>query len=1176
TFHVKKSPGTVISNAYGSTYLVPIQILGLPSDANITDLDISLDIDHELVNQLQITLWNPYGTKATVIPFNSCAGTNGYPANINATLNDEAYNIAVFNSTNQKVPAPYTCTTANPGVGSFNQGHMKPAGDFLKAFDGDGVNSFVGKDICFTVSGSATANEINVSTNQMTNFQVQQFITKANLSTGDKFFLQYSNASGSPLGDLNVGSFYLFQVVNATTVEFLEVLGTSLTSLSTGSHMFCLSGSWYLQVTDNAPLAGGKINSVELHIEYVTPTGLKPHVSDNTEACGLDVTWQDLGTPEKCGDNTFINRRWRVEDKFGNNTSCIQRVYFNDDTPLVVQFPCDVTINCENLDDLDATGDVIHNGDCELVGIEHVDHVLVTTDACYKILRQWIVKDWCKYAADGNADYNTTSIDINTEEITFTTAINALVNARNLGVGDRVTLKYITSGSVEIGGLVEGDVYSAIYAGGTRFKIDYNTTKQQTVNITSEGTGPHIFRYANSSLGLPLACDVIAEWYPFTQWHGLCPTPQGCRAWEDDGDGYYTFTQVIKVVDNVAPQWVNCADQEFCNFEADCGPTQIELLCPATDNCTDSAQLVYQYFIDAFNDGTVDLTGVGSDASGVYPNGTHKITYKVSDQCGNFNTCTKLFTIVDCKKPTPICHAVSIELMPSTGMAEVWATSLEVGDSYDNCTEYENLKILVEFQYNVDPGQTAPDADSGPSVIVTCDWLLNNQGVADVVVWVGDEAGNWDYCETSIIVQDWMGACGGTMNAELTGYVADESGEPVEMVDVDLTGNGSNMSMQTTGNSGAVSFGTIPTVGQYTVTPQKDINPLNGVSTYDLLLIQKHLLAIKTIGSPYRLIAADVNNNCTISISDIIELRKMILAPGNNFANNTSWRFVEAGYAFPNPSKPCNFMEVKSFNGLQLGMNTASFTGVKTGDVSGDAQPNSLLGVESRNTVGALEFAIDERMFVAGETFTFDVKAGNFEDVQGYQYTIGLDRVVLQFVQIDAVWTDLSSTNFGQSRTNAGWITTSWNASEPVSLDREEVLYRVTVRARTAGQLSGAITINSKMTRAEAYDRHEDLLDVHFRFDNGVVAGGDFVLYQNEPNPFGDLTRIGFYLPGGGSTVLTVHDITGKLIYRTEGNFNKGYNEFVLRAADVSAQGMLYYTVQSGDHVSTKRMIMQE
>ena len=67
-------------------------------------------------------------------------------------------------------------------------------------------------------------------------------------------------------------------------------------------------------------------------------------------------------------------------------TSSVCNVYTSMTIPpLVVQFPCDVTINCENLDDLDATGDVIHNGDCELVGIEHIDHVLVTTDACCKI-----------------------------------------------------------------------------------------------------------------------------------------------------------------------------------------------------------------------------------------------------------------------------------------------------------------------------------------------------------------------------------------------------------------------------------------------------------------------------------------------------------------------------------------------------------------------------------------------------------------------------------------------------------------------------------------------------------------------------------------------------------------------------------------------------------------------
>ncbi|MBK7341928.1 MAG: hypothetical protein IPJ06_01735 [Saprospiraceae bacterium] len=402
-----------------------------------------------------------------MIPFNSCNG--GYPQNIDATFNDEAYDIITFNSTNQKVPAPYTCTVALPSVGSYNQGQMRSAGDYLKAFDGDAINNLNDKEKCFNAQG---VTEINAATNRITNFQVQQFIANNGLTTGDRIFMQYASASGQPLGGLSVGEYYLFEVINGNTLEFLTMLGSDITSVPAGTHMFCAVGTWFLQVTDNAQLGGGVINDVTLHIEYVTPTGLKPHVTDNTEACGLDVTWQDLGDPEKCGDNTFINRRWRVEDQFGNNTSCIQRVYFNDDTPLVVQFPCDVTVNCESLEDLDATGDVIHNGDCELVGIEHVDHVLVTTDACYKILRQWIVKDWCKYSADGNVDYPISSFDANNPTtINFTTAINALVTARKLQPYDVVTLKYVTSGGVEIGGLVEGDVYSFYYLGGTTFRV---------------------------------------------------------------------------------------------------------------------------------------------------------------------------------------------------------------------------------------------------------------------------------------------------------------------------------------------------------------------------------------------------------------------------------------------------------------------------------------------------------------------------------------------------------------------------------------------------------------------------------------------------------------------------------------------------------------------------------
>ncbi|MEP7195791.1 MAG: redoxin domain-containing protein [Saprospiraceae bacterium] len=53
-------------------------------------------------------------------------------------------------------------------------------------------------------------------------------------------------------------------------------------------------------------------------------------------------------------------------------------------------------------------------------------------------------------------------------------------------------------------------------------------------------------------------------------------------------------------------------------------------------------------------------------------------------------------------------------------------------------------------------------------------------------------------------------------------------------------------------------------------------DPLSGISTLDIVLLQKHILGIKPLNNlQYAL--ADVNNNGTVSVSDISELRKLLL-----------------------------------------------------------------------------------------------------------------------------------------------------------------------------------------------------------------------------------------------------------------------------------------------------------
>ncbi|NNF33030.1 MAG: T9SS type A sorting domain-containing protein, partial [Saprospiraceae bacterium] len=102
-------------------------------------------------------------------------------------------------------------------------------------------------------------------------------------------------------------------------------------------------------------------------------------------------------------------------------------------------------------------------------------------------------------------------------------------------------------------------------------------------------------------------------------------------------------------------------------------------------------------------------------------------------------------------------------------------------------------------------------------------------------------------------------------------------------------------------------------------------------------------------------------------------------------------------------------------------------------------------------------------------------------------------------------------------------------------------------------------------------------LDIHtieLTIDGGEEA--TFSLDQNEPNPFDEVTVIGFRLPESGNATLTVYDVSGRVITNVRGNYAQGYNEIKLKKEDLNATGVLYYTLKSGDYNATKKMIIIE
>jgi hypothetical protein len=405
-----------------------------------------------------------------------------------------------------------------------------------------------------------------------------------------------------------------------------------------------------------------------------------------------------------------------------------------------------------------------------------------------------------------------------------------------------------------------------------------------------------------------------------------------------------------------------------------------------------------------------------------------------------------------------------------------------------------------------------------------------------------------------------MGGCGdfSGINGAVTGSVKNELNQTVKDVQVRAQLKGGQTLEYLTTASGAYAFAT--SLGQeLKVTPVKDVDPMNGISTLDLVKIQKHILAKEKLENEYREVAADVNNDGRISTLDLVQLRKLILGKSDNFQDNKSWRFFEK-------SSNKESYEINSLdNSMQL-----HWMGVKVGDVNLDSDSKRSAGRSANHLV----FDVDDVAMSAGSRYAVNFKAGSFKDIAGYQYTLQFDPSMVRVANvIPGEIINLTDENFATNKAERGFITSSWNASEGTSVKEGEVLFTLIMEAVGTTQLSDAIAITSGVTKAEAYSSDDKVSNVALNFRNGQVSEDAFVLFQNSPNPFTEVTTIGFNLPQADFAKITVYDMTGKVIHVQSGDFVKGYNAVELKRSDISVNGLLYYQLDTEAFTATKKMI---
>lgn len=447
----------------------------------------------------------------------------------------------------------------------------------------------------------------------------------------------------------------------------------------------------------------------------------------------------------------------------------------------------------------------------------------------------------------------------------------------------------------------------------------------------------------------------------------------------------------------------------------------IDLTASATDNETLSDDLMWSYKIDLFNNGQGTYGGfdiyVGSKstnqikngevldyqfnsyadsitpfkASGSYPIGLHRIRWIVKDQSGNIGECEKIFEIKDCVAPIAKCRdSFFSKTIPITKCVDIMAKDLDQG-SFDNCTTPEGLKFYFERDR------------SKSKITVCCDDFVaagqNDELRIMQEVSLEDESGNVSFCNVILYVQDIFDNCISEPFFSIKGTIVTEHHEEVKKVNVQLESLNTGLSERI---GSPFVFEVFARPNEFTITPSRNDNPLNGVSTADIVKIQKHILGQSRITSPYRLIAADVTNSGSITASDISEMRKLILGVQPTFSKVPSWTFVPSDYVFPDSTKPYSAPRRKIILVGEVKEYNSDFIGIKLGDVTGNVKPG-LTKIDHRTT-GKINLLIENQFLLANQTYKIPIRAEHFEDIDGFQFTMKYDAQHLVYQGVEPMF----------------------------------------------------------------------------------------------------------------------------------------------------------------------------
>ena len=543
-------------------------------------------------------------------------------------------------------------------------------------------------------------------------------------------------------------------------------------------------------------------------------------------------------------------------------------------------------------------------------------------------------------------------------------------------------------------------------------------------------------------------------------------------------------------------------------------------------------------------------------------------TWQIIDWCRSPNgevvrDTSQTILVIDNEAPDVTVNASATVPQP-TGTDVIELTANATDNVVENPRFLDWIVVVTREPTDVEVFRDTLDNDDFRNSTAVANLGQLPQGNYDVMWVVGDPCGNRDTTLQDLTVSEPNAS---NSQVSVQGEVASAFGAMMDNIDVYLTTaveQYDDAEHTFTDLEGIYAFANMPIGGSYYIDPEKIDDALNGVSTLDLILIQKHVLGLKDIEDPYLLLAADVNNDNRITALDLVDMRRLILGLTDVFPSKDSWMFVHdeqdivdaATFGVP-------LDETYFIADLQQNMDVR-FIGIKTGDISGDAVAHSTQ-LASGRSLATTSWSYEARPASDGYTY-IDIRTTESAEIEGYQATWSWKDA--SYVGIQPGRLAITDDQVNDEKANVSLLPMSFNTTSTVRVNEGDVLFTLVFESG----VDITLDIDNTVMRGEVYEGDRiaklDIIPVE-----SALVTNQITLAQNTPNPWSEITEIKADLPVGGEVTLRVFDISQKVVYQQSQWVERGTAVFRVGQDEVAQSGLYFYEIEIGGYVARQKMI---